>query len=1016
MASITENFRKATSLVLGGGASGVPLTTVVQGGQTISNQQIQSALAAEGMDTSSNLGPGAPIYPADGIAGPDAPPRSFDYLTGYNIAARPRSNERISFWTLKGVIDSYDIAQLCITHRIDSVRSADWAIVPEDNAVGDMTGQIDFARRFFSKPDGRLTFKAWLGKYLWDVLAYDAGTLYKRRNNAGGLIQLKVVNGLTIAPLVDDDGDTPSGNAPAFTQYIHGNTWKWLLESDIVYVPFRPQPDSMYGRSPIESVLLAANTDLRLQAYFLQQFTEGNVPYGFGISPENWGPDQIADFQAAWDALLLGDQSARQRIRWVPGGSTFDFGTNTQGFNEMGEMPKWLLTKVAAAYHVTPADLGFTENVNKSSGETQADVQNRVGDLPLKQHLQDIFTAILQEEFGLPLKFEFADGKLEEDRVATAQADAIYMDRAGVSPSEIRAKRFGIIDPPDEIVPRYFMTKAGPVPVSSLLSASAPIDPETAAPEGGTTAPAEQTAIAPIVNPATAPDAAPAPAAVAKALDSAATVDGRATEIRAFSRFVKARRRAGAWRDFEFTAVDAVTAHRLNVSGYADIRKAAGEVVAAGIAVKAANSGRVLMLQRCLDGTPNAGAWEFPGGCLEPGEGPWDAAWREWCEETGLADAVPFAENTGSWMSPNGLYVGYVLTVDTEFDITARTGGANPDDPDGDFFEALAWWDPTQLIGNPAVRAELAVDLSIVFGALMGARLAESAEPDPFESAPLAKAWRDMAPNTPQHDFDLQLTDAYAPQVEALLRDLVDMIGVGAIADQVLAKDDGDIPPEIVRQIIAQQVGTGGTIPADLSKLLATLTQDGWTVGQHAAGIQLAPHVTTVQGLSPATVAINWDDWVPGDPPAAQAIADGGLQALLDQAEITIDGIDDATLDQAGNIIAAGLSKGSSVSQITSDLYGVLGARAERIAHTESTRAVLAATLGTYASNGVGTYDLLLSDGACEECVEVANGNPYPVYDQNDAPPIHPYCRCSAAPNADSINADAIQFTDSEGE
>ncbi len=79
------------------------------------------------------------------------------------------------------------------------------------------------------------------------------------------------------------------------------------------------------------------------------------------------------------------------------------------------------------------------------------------------------------------------------------------------------------------------------------------------------------------------------PAAVAKA------------ELAAFRRFSRAARKAGDWRDFTFETVDPITAHRLNDAGRLAVRKDVGEVAVAGLAVQAADTGRVLMLQRALD-------------------------------------------------------------------------------------------------------------------------------------------------------------------------------------------------------------------------------------------------------------------------------------------------------------------------------------------------------------------------------------------------------------------------------
>lgn len=148
-----------------------------------------------------------------------------------------------------------------------------------------------------------------------------------------------------------------------------------------------------------------------------------------------------------------------------------------------------------------------------------------------------------------------------------------------------------------------------------------------------------------------------------------------------------------------------------------------------GLAVLAKDTGRVLMLQRGLatpdNPDPAGGKFEFPGGHLEGDETPYEGASREWEEETGypLPPAVndPQApENT--WNSTNGIYRGHVHAIASEDDIDMheREKGTNPDDPDGDTFEASAWWNPTDLIGNPVVRNELQASMPQVHMAIDG--------------------------------------------------------------------------------------------------------------------------------------------------------------------------------------------------------------------------------------------------------------------------------------------------------
>jgi len=154
--------------------------------------------------------------------------------------------------------------------------------------------------------------------------------------------------------------------------------------------------------------------------------------------------------------------------------------------------------------------------------------------------------------------------------------------------------------------------------------------------------------------------------------------------------------------------------------GVGDMAAKAAAPVAAGLAVRAADTGRVLMLQRAMtDDDPAAGAWEFPGGCLEPGEDARNAAVREWQEETGIV--LPVGRFIGQWWA--GVYEGFIYEVDSETDLAILDGRdkvTNPDDPDGDVVEAIAWWDPAHLVDNPSVRSELLDSVDMITTILDG--------------------------------------------------------------------------------------------------------------------------------------------------------------------------------------------------------------------------------------------------------------------------------------------------------
>lgn len=131
-------------------------------------------------------------------------------------------------------------------------------------------------------------------------------------------------------------------------------------------------------------------------------------------------------------------------------------------------------------------------------------------------------------------------------------------------------------------------------------------------------------------------------------------------------------------------------------------------VTHAGLIVKANDTGRVVVLQRSYkdEEDPARGMLEFPGGGIEPGESAYQAACREWQEETGAH--LPEGDPSGSFIS-NGLYKGFIMVVPSEDDVDIHEAAAhsNPDDPFRLDPEVVMWIDIEHLADGPATRDEV---------------------------------------------------------------------------------------------------------------------------------------------------------------------------------------------------------------------------------------------------------------------------------------------------------------------
>jgi 8-oxo-dGTP pyrophosphatase MutT (NUDIX family) len=95
---------------------------------------------------------------------------------------------------------------------------------------------------------------------------------------------------------------------------------------------------------------------------------------------------------------------------------------------------------------------------------------------------------------------------------------------------------------------------------------------------------------------------------------------------------------------------------------------AADAPTAAGLIVHAADTGRVLMIQRSKDKADDKGAhqrWEFPGGKLDGNEPSFSGGRREWQEETG-AKLPKNARRIGSFLTADGVYEAHGLRIPHE--------------------------------------------------------------------------------------------------------------------------------------------------------------------------------------------------------------------------------------------------------------------------------------------------------------------------------------------------------------
>ena len=380
------------------GGTRTPLSASYSWGQ----QGLEAQFGAVFQSAEAIFSPGLPLAPPQ----PERV-RLWDFPVGVNTVMTPRASEPVSFAELRALADCHDITRLAIETRKDQLEKLDWTVKPRIVRRPSADTQARAARlaEFWRRPDGERPFATWLRELLEDLLVLDAPALELRRNRAGELIGLDVVDGATIKLLFDATGRRPLPPAPAFEQVIHGRPWKLLTGDELIYLPRNPRPHKAYGFGPVEQIVMTVNIALRRQTMQLQHFTEGNVPPGLLTAPEGWNVEQIRQFQEWFDSVLAGNTGARSRLVWAPSGTAYQAFTEAPYKDEFDE---WLARIVCYAFSLSATP--FTRQVNRATAETAHSTALAEGLEPLKGWVKRLADHVIQDRMRQPdLEFCWVD-------------------------------------------------------------------------------------------------------------------------------------------------------------------------------------------------------------------------------------------------------------------------------------------------------------------------------------------------------------------------------------------------------------------------------------------------------------------------------------------------------------------------------------------------------------------------------------------------------------------------------
>jgi 2'-5' RNA ligase len=383
--------------------------------------------------------------------------------------------ERPSFQQLRNLAKLYDGVTLCertwfdLVPRMQLKIALKQAYTEQGAEEKDYRKEISYFLDWFASPDKQHDLHSWIRMALREQTQIDELYIYKRKKRGGGLFSLELVAGDQMKPLLDAWGKIPQPPAYAYQQYPWGIPGAWFRADELLHYQESPAADNPYGMSRVERVIMRVNQALRKQKKDLSHFTEGNIPQGIMKVPENaqWTPDQIDAFEQAWNALLSGSATQQVRMRFTQPGMEY------QAFEQYQLDPmfdKFILNVAVSAYGLSMQDLAFTEDIHKSSGDSQQNVTYRRTIDPLARVYAGFLTQIMNNDFppemhGDMFEASFTGFEEQEDLQSEVAAYSEAIQNATISPANA-AKKLGFPDIPE--TGPLFITKGGIVPLANF--------------------------------------------------------------------------------------------------------------------------------------------------------------------------------------------------------------------------------------------------------------------------------------------------------------------------------------------------------------------------------------------------------------------------------------------------------------------------------------------------------------------------------------------------------------------
>lgn len=342
----------------------------------------------------------------------------------------------------------------CVNTLIDEITSLDWDIVPEDEATyNQFESEITALKEWLAFPnkdqeswteiqralvkdlleiDAAVLVKVFdIESYDWDLLEPKSGAPTLKPRGQRTLLEVNCRDGASFLKEADK-----FGHVNGYWQYSYQIPAHpmWFNREEICYISERTRSMSVYGFSRTQAVLDIIKSLHYSTLYNKRYFEETAIPDGL-LGLEDTNETEMKAFMDYWNGEFRAQPHkmgvVNKKINWTP------FNISNKEL-EFLETQKSYYTWVISQFGLTPTELGITDDANRATGASQAEVAKRKGIRPILKLLEKKITKeIIKEKTDSPLTYQYIYDDPAEKK-ARLDNWKIELDSGLKTPNEVR--------------------------------------------------------------------------------------------------------------------------------------------------------------------------------------------------------------------------------------------------------------------------------------------------------------------------------------------------------------------------------------------------------------------------------------------------------------------------------------------------------------------------------------------------------------------------------------------------